>query len=240
MKKIDIITTQNVKIEYELANLRDRFLGWLLDIIAIMVIDLILSLFLSIVPGTPGWVYTLALSLPVFFYSLLFEIFNNGQTLGKMALRTKVMTITGKNPEVLDYVIRWSFRMVDIYMTAGALGAILVSASDRAQRMGGVLSNTTVVRLEPRRYLSLDKLLGITTLEGYEPQYPQIRQFSERDMLTIKNTLDRYERYKNPAHREAILLASQRAEEVLGVERGKLGHMNFLRTLIKDYIVLTR
>ncbi len=241
MKKIDIITTQNVRIEYELANLRDRFLAWLLDFFALTMGLGIFSSFVGIIGVRSEWIVMLITFVPFFLYTLVLEIFNNGQTLGKMALKTKVVTVTGKNPEMLDYIIRWSFRMVDIYLTAGALGAIMVSSSDKSQRMGGILSNTTVVRLEPRRNLALEKLLSITTTDDYEPQFPQIRKLSEQDMLTLKNTVDRYNRYKNDAHREAVLQASSRVQDILSIKKDeKQGHLNFLKTLIKDYIVLTR
>ncbi len=240
MKKIDIITTQNVRIEYELATLGDRFLGWLLDLLVMFGVIVVLSMVLGMFSISSDWVFGFLIGSIIFLYTLLFEVINNGQTVGKMAMKTKVMTITGKNPEVLDYVIRWSFRFVDLYLTAGSLAAILVSSGDKAQRLGGVLSNTTVVRLQPKRNLTLAKLLTITSLEDYSPRYPEIRKLSEKDMLTIKQVLDRFNRYKNESHRQAVLSASQRAEEVLDISRGSMRPSEFLKVLVQDYIVLTR
>ncbi len=240
MKTLQITTTQNVRIDYEIARLTDRFLAWLIDVIVIVVAIMIYVFTMASFDVREDWAFELVIYMILFLYTPAMEILNNGQTLGKMALRMKVMTIHGKNPEIIDFVIRWCFRMVDIYATAGGLAAILVSSGTYGQRLGGVLSNTTVVKLEPSKHFNLRELLRISTAENYEPQYPKVRQLSEQDMLTIKNALSRYKKYRNSAHKEVVLAAADRVEELLDISRGELNQYKFLQVLIKDYIVLTR
>ncbi|NNC83803.1 MAG: RDD family protein [Flavobacteriales bacterium] len=245
MKKIDVITTQNVRIEYELAGLGDRLLAFLLDQIVlwtgILILNfLLVSIMLAANTTLPDWVFILLLAPVYIFYTPALEILNNGQTVGKMALRIKVLDLHGRNPEVLEYLIRWAFRMVDIWFTLGSLASILIVSGDHAQRLGGRLSNTTLVRLNPKQNLSLSHLLEIESLESYQPSFPQVRQLNEDEMLTLKQALERYRSYRNESHKEALLEAVKRVKEFTGIDQGEMKTIPFVKKLIQDYVVLTR
>lgn len=243
MKLIDIRTTQNVTITYELASLRDRLLAFLLDFmiygIAFLLLVWVFAL-LSIV-SVMGEVFIWILALPVpIFYSLCMEVLNNGQSVGKMALRIKVVKLDGKQLTFFDYLLRWCFRFIDIWFTGGTMAAILSSSTDHGQRLGGLVSNSTVVRLNPTLYVSLNDILKINTTDNYEPKYPAIRNFRESDMLLIKQTLDRYAKFRNDAHRSAINELTSVVAERLNLNGSPNDEVHFLKTVIKDYIVLTR
>ena len=105
-KTIDITTTQNVTIEYELALLRERIIGWLLDVLIVMIAWFILFQIFRTIGGDEifenmGWMMLIVLLpfLLFFFYNILFEILNVGQSPGKMAMGTKVVRLDGKDPE---------------------------------------------------------------------------------------------------------------------------------------------
>lgn len=245
MKKIDVITTQNVRIEYELAGLGDRILAFILDQVVITTgISILQMILLSFITtfntGLQQWFFILFLAPIYIFYTPVMEILNNGQTVGKMALRIKVLNLHGKNPEVLDFLVRWAFRLIDIWFTLGSLASMLIVSGDYAQRLGGRLSNTTLVRLSPRKSLTLRQLLDIESLKNYEPTFPQVRQLNEREMLTLKNALDRYKKHKNESHKEALLDSVRRIKEFTGIDQGDMKTIPFIRTLIQDYVVLTR
>lgn len=245
MKKIDVITTQNVRIEYELAGLGDRILAFILDQIVISTALFILQLSIIFLMASfnsrfEEWVFILVLAPIYIFYTPAMEILNNGQTLGKMALRIKVLNLHGKNPEVLDFLVRWAFRLIDIWFTLGSLASMLIVSGDYAQRLGGRLSNTTLVRLSPKQNLTLSQLLEIESLKNYEPTFPQVRQLNEGEMLTLKNALDRYKTHKNDSHKVALLEAVERVKEFTGIDQGDMKTIPFIRTLIQDYVVLTR
>ena len=125
-------------------------------------------------------------------------------------------------------------------MTLGSMAIILISTGDLSQRLGGRLSNTTIVRLNVRRHLLLDQLLEIEDLSQYTPRFPQVRQFNEQEMLVMKSALDRYETFRNTAHAEAVNNVVERVKAFTGMEPGELSPSVFLRTLIQDYVVLTR
>lgn len=243
MRTIDITTTQNVTIQYELSALKDRFLAWLIDIAIIIGAMIFLSIVLGIAlqnSSDGDWVFMLVLALVFTLYTLVSEILMNGQTLGKKALNLKVVKLNGKEPTLSDYLIRWMFRSVDIYASAGSVGALLVSASGKSQRLGGLLSNTTVVKVKPVVVFTLGDILRIDTVENYTPQYPDVRHFAEEDMLLIKTAIDRWRKYPNVAHQKALFELNKKMAGELGLTEIPKESYAFLRTLVSDYIVLTR
>lgn len=243
MRTIDITTTQNVTIQYELADLKDRFFAWIIDVV-IFTVGLLLLFFLavSVVKNERTGIYFMYLIvLPIIlFYTLVSEILMDGQTIGKKALKLRVVKLNGRQPSLSDYLFRWAFRGLDIYFSLGALGAVLVSSSARAQRMGDLVSNTVVVRTQPQMNFKLSDILRINTLSDYQPKYPEVKKFSEDDMLLVKQTIERARRYPNDAHKQAVQLLVQKLSEQMGIEPPKTDLMGFLRTLVSDYIVLTR
>lgn len=246
MRLIDIKTTQNVTITYELASLRDRILATLIDWITILGGSGIMAWIVAVVFGSLGdedlitsMMIILVLPIPVFYVPVM-EMLNNGQTLGKMALRTKVVKLDGRQLMFFDFLLRWCFRLVDIFFSWGAIAAILSTSTDHGQRLGGLVSNSTVVRLRPTLQVSLKDILKINTKDNYVPVYPEIRNFREEDLLLIKQSMDRFKKHRNPAHRAAINELSESLKAKLGAEVEPRDNIKFLKTLIKDYIVLTR
>lgn len=243
MSTISITTTQNVVIEYELARLWDRFFAFLIDIILLFVVASILGMvsgFLVIL-GQGEWILIVA-TVPLAFYTLISELLMNGQTLGKKALGIRVVKLNGKRPTFGDYFIRWLFRFVDIWLTACSLASILILSSPRNQRLGGLTSNTSVIRSRPNLRFTLKDILKLNDLSEYEPQFPQVRQLSEDDLLLIKTVINRSNTYGNAAHRSLVVDTAQHVADVLEIqehERPKQP-VKFLRTLLRDYIVLTR
>ena len=243
MRTIDIATTQNVTIEYELASWRDRFLAFILDLIINSVLFMIISGILgSFVryPSDSNHIETI-ISVPIFvFYTLYSEILMNGQTIGKTALGIKVVKLNGSQPTVSDFAMRWAMRMIDIVLTLGTVATLLISSSPKSQRLGCLFSGTTVIKLMPTRVFSLRDILKISSRDTYQPKYPQIIRFNEQDMLFIKNALERHRRYPNEAHALVIDRLSHRIADQLNITDIPRDRPQFLRTLINDYIVLTR
>ena len=59
-------------------------------------------------------------------------------------------------------------------------------------------------------------------------------------MIYVKNTLTRLSTYNNQAHEELMEDLVTRFMPLIGVEQRPLNRVEFLKTLLKDYIVLTR
>ncbi len=248
MQTIEIETSQNVAIEYELAGLRERGLAFFIDLLIVIVGFLLLFFTLTTVFGralnNAEWVFGLLISLgPVLFfmgYHFLMEFLADGQSLGKKAMGLKVVRLDGREPGGQEYFLRALFHLLDSIFSSGILAAILISSQARGQRLGDLTANTTVIRLNNRLQFTLDDILQIATTESYQPQYPQVRQLREEDMLLIKTSINRYQTFGNPAHAKALGQLVDRVCSLLEIEKPKSNYVGFLKTLLKDYIVLTR
>ena len=245
MTTIDIRTTQNVTIEYEKASLRERFFGFFIDLMVYFAIYLFLVFFIASAFGDfiTDWGIRFIVLMHVaglMLYHLLSEIFNSGQSLGKRAVNLKVVRLDGQEPGPGDYLMRSLFLLLDFIFSAGVLGAVLISSTFRGQRLGDLAANTTVIRVKNQLHFELEDILNIQSIEDYEPQYPAVKQLSEADMLLIKTTLGRYQAWRNESHARAIREAVEVICQQLNIDPPKGNQVEFLKTLIRDYIVLTR
>jgi uncharacterized RDD family membrane protein YckC len=240
MRTVDITTSQKVTIRYELAELRDRVVAWIIDFVIVLATYLIL---IAVIQGTFDpftiWPYVIALLVPV-FYNLYFEVRLNGQTPGKKVLGLRVVKLDGSRMSMTDHVIRWSFRLVDIVLSLGAVAAILISSGSSSQRLGGILSNTVVIKVNPTHSVHLRDLLRIQSLGGYKPQYTGANGFTESEMLLVKDVLDRLRKYPNAVHRQIASTLAAKVAMRLGIGAPPPDVAQFLSVVLKDYVVMTR
>ncbi len=248
MKTIEITTTQNVTIEYELAPLRDRALAWIIDAFIVSIggllfIQLIQMITRGMAFDDSSWMRLLVITpfFLYFLYNIGFETWNNGQTLGKKAMAIKVVRLDGKDPEWSDLLLRSVLHLVDSMFSGGAVGAILIKTTPRSQRLGDMAAHTTVIKVFNASHLfRLNSILSLSTRANYEPQFPQVRELSEQDMLMINRVVKRYHEYPNQAHFEVVEDLVTHLMPLLKIERRPPHRITFLKTLIQDYIVLTR
>ena len=248
MRTIEINTTQNVKIEYELAPLRDRFFALVIDGMIVGVAYSIVTLALGL--GMRGDLVQSGLDqnlisyfLPIgmfLFYQLLSEIIADGRSWGKKALGIKVVRLDGKEPSFSDYLLRMIFHLIDTFGSFGILAAFLISSSGNSQRLGDMTANTTVIKVRFDLRFRLEDILKINSIEDYEPTYPEVRKLSEKDMLLIKMSINRYRKHKNKAHADVINQLVTKLRKQLDIIEEPKNKIEFLKTLIRDYIVLTR
>lgn len=236
MSILEFENTQGIMLRYSTATVLHRTAAYFIDITIIGISIGILNLVFMKVPEEIR--VGLILAPVFFFYQLLMELFNDGRSLGKMALGLKVIRIDGRQPTGYDFLMRWMFRWVDIYMSSGAFAAMLISATPRAQRVGDLLADTTVIHTKNLR-VPLKRILNLNELSRYKPQYSAADQLTEKQVLLAKETLQRFIRLKNEAHTEALNSVADRISELLAIERPKNSHQ-FVQTIIKDYIALTR
>ncbi len=248
MQTIDIRTTQNVSIEYELASLRDRLFAFLIDgiiiVAAYVVLLFLLTNLLEALRLNSSWLLSVIygfLPLLLFLgYHFFSEVLSNGQTWGKKSMGLRVVRLDGQEPGLTDHLLRAVFHLVDTIFSIGILAALLITSSSKNQRLGDLTANTAVIRLRRDLRFKLDDILRINSLKDYEPQYPEVRRLSEQDMLLIKNVVTRYRTYRNDAHRQVVDELTEKVCTLLQIAVPPGDHVEFLRTLIRDYIVLTR
>jgi len=251
MKNTEIVTSHNVVIQYELASAGQRILASLLDgFLVYIYLVILLSLAESASVGQffergyksddTAILVIFILMIPGAFYSFWMESLFGGRTLGKMVLGIKVVNINGDTPRISDYMLRWVMRIVEIIGCFGGIALLSVMANDRMQRLGDLVANTMVIRLNPSKDYSIVDILNIKSTKDYQPTYPSVVQFTDEDMLIVKNSLERLKKNPNKAHKRLVKEVYEKMVSLLNIEQPPQKKVAFLRTVLQDYIVLTR
>jgi len=235
LKYIDITTAHNISIRYELANTALRALAWGIDFFFLMVYTIVIS----VVATRNMILFYLLLFFVVAFYHLVFELFNNGQSPGKRILKIKVVTLHGRTAKPQDYFLRWIFRMLEITGCLGVIAALFVSSTEKNQRIGDMLAQTTVIKLRS------DQLYNLRELEKMGEHdrkitYPKIVMYNDNDMMLVKDALKRYKKDANIANKAFVTELADRIAADLDVQKDEGGRIQFLETALYDYINLTR
>ncbi|HCY46154.1 MAG TPA: hypothetical protein DHU89_05685 [Flavobacteriales bacterium] len=236
MKKIQIDTTQNVSVQYQLAGTSERMLALVIDVIALSIASWLISLiFMSTFPLFAE----VLLYILIGIYSPLLETLNNGRTIGKMAMNLKVVKINGEQAEAFDYLSRWSTKGIEVYLTLGSLGGLVSYFSPSGQRLGDILANTVVIKQEKVGRLKLSRVTDLTNYEGYEAKYPQVLELNEDDVVLMHETLSRYKKHRNQGHQVALEELVKFLKEKLDIHKVSNSEQ-LIKQLIKDYVILTR
>ncbi|MBW7936061.1 MAG: RDD family protein, partial [Flavobacteriales bacterium] len=171
MENIRILTTQNVGIDQELATLSDRSWAWVFDRLVIIAWIVLLFQFRDVFGDTNTTestiVFLTVLLLPIALYHLFFEIFANGQSIGKIIMRIKVIRTDGAQPTLANYLIRWLLRIVEFTLFNG-LGLVAFLVINKGQRLGDLFAGTTVIRT---RRISIEETAFKQIDPNYKPTY---------------------------------------------------------------------
>lgn len=250
MKTTEIITAHNVVIQYEIASLPNRIAAFFIDSLILffytIFINLLLTAFtigtLNVLEESSGIasLFYVLLLIPVFFYSFIMETFFAGQTVGKMALGIRVVNISGASPSIGDLFLRWTFRMVEVVGSVGAIAILAILVNDKKQRLGGLVSNTLVIQLKSSKSYSIKNILTLKNVDNHKVTYPNIVQFTDDDLLLIKNSLERQKKFKNKNNNAVLLELCKKSAEKLQLDTEPKNKIKFLKTLVQDYVVLTR
>ena len=238
-RQLAIKTSDQVLIRFEVAGLRDRAFAFIIDQLILYGAIVALSIFGGI--GKFNEWYWYLIVIPVFvFYSLFFEIILGGLTPGKKAIGIRVVKLNGKYPIPIDYILRWVFRWLDIWMSLTIIGSILVNSSRFGQRLGDLMAGTTVIRLQSSAKITLRDILSIDSTVQYTPKYPQVTLLQDEDLLLVKKVIQQSTRFPNEAHRKALNELTVHLKNELDIHEKTKSNVAFLNTLLKDYVVLTR
>jgi uncharacterized RDD family membrane protein YckC len=240
MKKVEIITPQNVAIEYELAGLQLRIFASLIDYFCLFMLYIsLVATSIAVLSRPPQWLLYVFLSFTV--YTLVSEWWLNGQTLGKMAAGIKVVRLDGAPLQFSDSLTRWLLRVIDIFLSWGFLGMILISSSRWHQRLGDVIAHTVVIKVRTSAPPRLQDLLSFQDAGEYQPVYMPYLVFEQHEIILAKVTLDRMRRYKNEAHREALkMVADKIRKRINDPALEAVTDGNLVKGVITDYVMLTR
>ena len=160
MPIIQIATAFNIDLEFEIAEFHKRLMAYLLDyfllILYLFSMKKLLYVGMSIeFEGNVG-LDILVISLPMLLYSLLTELWMNGQTIGKKIMGIRVISLEGGEPTFGQYLLRWITKFFEwpflfgyIFFSkdalvvytffTGLLGiavVIIIAVTEKSQRLG--------------------------------------------------------------------------------------------------------
>jgi uncharacterized RDD family membrane protein YckC len=233
MQTIRVHTTQNVYIHYPLASVGDRIIAHLIDSVLLIIYAVaVIALFYRL--DLDHWsIWTLA-GMPFLFYSLIFEIFMNGQSPGKYLMKIKVVRLDGAPPKIGDYVLRWLMRAIDLRLFSGAVAMVSIIAGGKGQRLGDVAAGTSVIKLAEQKEITSQEIFIMTESE-YQPVFHEAKNLSARDIEIIQQVL---EVNKNTGNVKPAVLLTEKIKGMLDLQTD-LPPVKFLYTIIKDYQHLT-
>ncbi len=235
MDNFQIETAQNVNIVQNAAGVGERILAWLIDLVIIVIYIICISIIFNAIDLPDNtWIISLTIGLPIFLYHLLWEMFWNGRTPGKAAMKIRVVKMDGSKPAFSNYLLRWVMRIIEISSTVGGLALVTILLNGKGQRLGDLAATTTVITEKQTVNFSQTVLVDIP--DNYIPEFPQVTVFSDSEMQTIKNVF--FEARYNGNH-NLILRLSNKVSKVMEVKYDGTP-ITFLDKVIKDYNYYTQ
>jgi hypothetical protein len=83
-------------------------------------------------------------------------------------------------------------------------------------------------------------ILAIKDQKNHEPTYLNVLRFTDDDVMLIKNTIQRVEKYPNEETKKFTIELAHKTAEIIGLPETPQKKMEFLKTVLLDYVVLTR
>jgi uncharacterized RDD family membrane protein YckC len=194
---LTISTPEGVEMHLTLAGPASRFVSATVDIL----IQIVLLVCVGIVLGVSGkgigldsgvavllWaVVSFAL---ITFYDIFFEVFRSGRTPGKRLNGLRVVRVEGHPVTFLTSTIRNVIRPIDFLPSVYLLGAVVILATRKNQRIGDVIAGTLVVRersgsrardpLRPMPTAAPPRQIAWDTSAITQEELAAVRQFLER------------------------------------------------------------
>ena len=160
---LSIRTPEGIAFDLFLAGIVPRFLGWLVDVAAVMMLASITGKLLSLLAILPS--LQLFLTPILYFivwigYGIFFEWIWRGQTPGKRLFGMRVMDVEGLRLQFSQVAIRNILRAVDALPAFYLLGGIVCCLNTKCQRLGDIAANTIVVRFPKLAPPEFEGLLG--------------------------------------------------------------------------------
>ena len=230
-----IVTGQFVRISQAAASLGERMaaqcIDWVIEFVWVFAIIWLLTELEDIIQNKIILLITflLLLFIPVICYSLLWELFNHGQTPGKRLMKLRVVNVDGSSPSLGSLMMRWLLWIAD-GPTLGFLGIFVMLITRNHQRLGDMAAGTMVIRLARYNKISvtLDEFDHLSP--DYKPFYPQAADLSLEQVNLISQTLK-----ADPADPHVMTLADK-VREVLAITHVReSNNYDFLKRIVRDY-----
>ena len=251
MPEIQISTPFNIDIEFEIAAFHKRLLAYLVDLV-LLILYMFSMLYLlyggfRVGEGSYGFVM-IVLLIPMLFYTMMSELWLNGQTVGKKIFKIKVVSLDGGEPTLGQYLLRWFMRFYEwafiifflfwgngwmgilLLMIGGIISIIIIAISPKSQRLGDIVAGTVVV--EKHSKLTVHDTIFMQVNEtDYKVKFPEVMRLSDRDINTIKNVLNQTKKTNSYEMCNRIAI---KVQDVLKVSTDMYA-LDFLEKIMEDY-----
>lgn len=229
MDTLKIDSSQNIDIEQPIASIGERIAATLLD-------TLFIAIFMAVTGFIAGSLNTprmlIIVYIPVALYSILSELFMNGQSWGKKILKIKVVKTDGTSVTFMSYFLRWIIRMIEVLFTLGSVATITIILNQKGQRLGDIAANTTVIRVRPK---SMKETIYTEVPENYSVVYPEVTLLSTNDLYIIKEVL---ELMRLPERTARIFTVAKKTQEAIEKKMNITSNQKpqlFFETILRDY-----
>lgn len=237
MENISIDTAQNVAIDYELASVGDRMLAQIIDY-AIIYGYIIAYIYIGreILPELFETVPVILVAvLPITLYHLAFEVFNNGQSPGKIIRKIRVVQVDGSQPSVASFLLRWLLGMIEITSNNGSIALATILLNKHGQRLGDIAAGTTVIKL--REEVTLGETIYARVPKDYTPVFTQAKFMDDETARIARTVVNTF--YQNDVDKTRMDLIATTFAEALKNKLGVVsdfGPISFIDTILKDYM----
>ena len=154
-------------------------------------------------------------------------------------MKIKVVTLHGRTAKSQDYFLRWIFRIMEITFSGGMIAALYISSTEKNQRIGDMLAQTTIIKLRSDQLYNLSSLLKMGQKKR-KIKYTKVTMYNDDDMMLVKDTLSRYKKNPSDENLKFISTLAKKISDDLGVKLDVKRQEQFMETILFDYITLTR
>lgn len=238
-RSIEIITPQNVILNFELATPWLRTWALFLDYILLIVVSAIL--YMIFMNGLGLTNLNIAILFIWLSYDLLFEWLLKGVTPGKLICGIFVVKTNGTQPEFYDIFLRCAMRPFEILMCFGLIAFFVSYGTEKNQRIGDILASTIVLRKRSSLHFTLSDIMRLHhNRKQTEITYPKLRYIEEEHILLIKNLINSRADYSSKAYSAIVQEATEKMAKLLALDSIPENRLEFLGKCVEEYIIITR
>ncbi len=250
---IQISTAFNIDLEFEIAPFHKRLLAYLIDFFILVLflfsMKYVLYVGFSMSLEDNIGLDILIISLPMLLYSLVTELWMNGQTFGKRLMGIRVISLNGDEPVFGQFLLRWITKFFEwpfvfgyvisidtlfgSILVSGLLGiavVIIITVTAKNQRLGDLAAGTVIVNTRSSMSVEDTVFMNVSN-ENYKVLFPEVMRLSDSDINTIKTVLTQ-SRKRNTV--DMCYRVEAKVKEVLGI-KSDMYAPDFLEKLLEDY-----
>lgn len=230
MAESGFVTGQYVRIQPSVASVGDRMIAQIIDWVLLVAYIMMMGWLIDTLKIMNEWISIILLLFVPLFYTLVMEILNHGQTVGKMVMKMQVTKQDGTSPTIGTYVMRWLLYLVDGPATS-FMGVVCMMVTHNNQRLGDLAAGTVVIKQQNYRkiQISLDEYEYLS--KNYIPNYPQAADLSLEQIDIITRTL----RTSSAELTTKMQALAQKVQEKLNITRKEKDDAAFLKRIVRDY-----